>query len=259
MTGTNGGIGQPLVRALAADGARILAHGRDAAVLERAFSGVPGVERTLIADLSSLADAARLADAAAESGGLDVIVHNAGIGFGSDRKRRETSRDGYELRFAVNYLAPFLITERLVRRGLPTRAVVSVASAGQAPLDLERDPMTEHPYDGVLAYRRSKLALVMDTFERARRDRSRIYVALHPGTFLATKMVKEAGITPMGTAESGAEAVADLTRRAAAGEVASGTYLDVRREAQADESAYAPPRQDALRARTLTWLAPFLP
>jgi NAD(P)-dependent dehydrogenase (short-subunit alcohol dehydrogenase family) len=79
-----------------------------------------------------------------------VLVNNAGVGLGRARKLRELSAEGFELRFAVNFLAPFVLTESLVARGSPPRAVVNVASAGQAPLD-RGDLMSEHNYDRVLA------------------------------------------------------------------------------------------------------------
>ncbi len=243
VTGTTSGIGEELVPLLVARGAVVIAHGRDEARL-RAL----GAAATVVGDLASLAEVARIAR---DDGAVDVLVNNAGVGFGADRKRRETSRDGFELRMAVNYLAPFLLTE-LVR----ARAVVNVASAGQAPID-EDDLMFEKGYEGVLAYRRSKLAMVMDTFERARRDPSRACVALHPGTFLATKMVREAGITPQGTAADGAGAVLAAIERALAGE--SGIYLDGTAVARADAAAYDEPAQDRLRTRALGLTAPFRP
>jgi NAD(P)-dependent dehydrogenase (short-subunit alcohol dehydrogenase family) len=255
VTGATSGVGESLVAALAERGAKVLIHGRDparvATVGER--SGI-GSERHFVADLAKLAEVSALADAIAESGPLDVLVNNAGVGFGRNRSQRELSADGLELRFAVNFLAPFLLTEALVGRGFPRRAVVNVASAGQAPLD-GRDLQSEHHYDGVLAYRRSKLALISDTFERAARDPTRSYLALHPGTFLATKMVAEAGIQPQGSAESGALAVLAVIEHALAGE--SGLYFDGARRSEPDASASDPEQQAWLRAQALRLSAPY--
>ncbi|HVY47442.1 MAG TPA: SDR family NAD(P)-dependent oxidoreductase [Minicystis sp.] len=241
VTGATGGIGGELVGRLLACGARVVAHGRDAARMRDL-----GAAAAVVGDFASLADVARVAR---EVRAVDVLVNNAGVGFGADRARRETSRDGFELRFAVNYLAPFLLSELLA-----SRAIVNVASAGQAPLD-EADLMSERGYDGVLAYRRSKFALVMDTFERARRDPSRRCVALHPGTFLATRMVIDAGIAPQGTAAEGAAAVLAAVERVLAGE--TGLYLDREREARADPAAYDASAQARLRERALALTAPF--
>src|SRR6185312_9515703 len=116
-----------------------------------------GTADGLVADLASLREVAELARRI--SGPLDVVINNAGVGFGADRRARETSHDGFELRLAVNYLAPFVLT-----RGLLARAVVNVASIGQQALDLD-DLQTTHDYDGVRAYCRSKLALIMFTLD----------------------------------------------------------------------------------------------
>ena len=259
ITGATSGVGEALARRLVTTGAKLVIHGRDS---QRLHALVTELNRTghaparaLVCDLASLADVARLANELAQLPELDVLVNNAGVGFGADRSLRETSRDGHELRLAVNYLAPFLLTELLTRAGRPTRAVVNLASAGQAPLD-ESDMQSEHGYDGVLAYRRSKLALIADTFERARRDSKRAYVALHPGTFLATKMVVQANISPQGSAESGAAAVENAIQRALAGE--TGVYFDREQSAQALPEAYDHALQQRLREGTLALLSSFL-
>jgi NAD(P)-dependent dehydrogenase (short-subunit alcohol dehydrogenase family) len=121
-----------------------------------------GTADGLVADLASLAEVAELARRISLP--LDLLINNAGVGFGANRRVRETSHDGFELRFAVNYLAPFVLTRALLARGLPTRAVVNVASAGQQSLDLD-DLQGTHDYDGVRAYCRSKLALIMFTLD----------------------------------------------------------------------------------------------
>src|SRR6202007_374665 len=98
-----------------------------------------------------------------------VLVNNAGIGSGRpDATTRQESRDGHELRFAVNHLAGFLLSLRLVgllRRSAPAR-IVNVASLGKAPIDFE-DPMLERGYDGFRAYSQSKLAQITTGFELA--------------------------------------------------------------------------------------------
>ena len=100
---------------------------------------------------------------------IDVLVNNAGIGstLPGDGRRME-SRDGHELRFAVNYLAHFLLTRRLaplIRASAPAR-IVNVTSAGQAAIDFD-DVMLERAYDGTRAYCQSKLAQIMFTFDLA--------------------------------------------------------------------------------------------
>jgi NAD(P)-dependent dehydrogenase (short-subunit alcohol dehydrogenase family) len=257
VTGATSGVGEALVQQLAQRGASVLVHGRDPVRVHEVRTrllAAGGKAEAFVANLASLAEVGKLANELSAAGGLDVLVNNAGVGFGQNRALRELSADGFELRLAVNYLAPFLLTELLTLRNLPARAVVNVASAGQAALD-HSDLMSERGYEGVLAYRRSKLALIADTFQRALRDRERAYLALHPGTFLATKMVREANITPRGSAESGAQAVLGVLERGLAGQ--SGAYFDRDSPAEADPSASDPDEQAWLRGEALRLTAPF--
>ena len=252
VTGATSGVGEALAQRLADRGAEVLVHGRDKAKLEALVAQIRAragkAPQAFLADLALLSDVVRLAQSVTNAGPLAVLVNNAGVGFGRDRQKREVSKDGHELRLAVNYLAPFVLTETLVAADLPERAVVNVASAGQAPID-ESDLQSERSYDGVLAYRRSKLALIADTFERARRDSKRAYVALHPGTFLATQMVIEAGIAPQGTAAEGADAVLSVIERALRG--ATGKYFEHGQAAPADPSASDQKLQAWLRNQAL--------
>src|SRR5438105_14386448 len=101
ITGATSGIGRDTARALAAQGHHVLVHGRDPARVAGLARDLDG--DGLVADLASLASTVRLA---ARTGPVDVVIANAGVGFGADRARREVSRDGFELRFAINYLAP---------------------------------------------------------------------------------------------------------------------------------------------------------
>lgn len=170
VTGATDGLGKLVARDLAAKGATVLLHGRSK---ERAETAVREMReetdndnlRYYLADFSSLDEVWRLADVVcSDQDCLDVLVNNAGIGAGKQGEmRRETSQDGYELRFAVNYLAPFLLTELLplLEHSAPSR-IVNVASAGQSPIDFD-DPMLERGYDGMKAYSQSKLAQIMFT------------------------------------------------------------------------------------------------
>ena len=253
VTGATGGIGFLAAQALLRAGARVLLHGRDTTKLAasvRALSGDGVIAGTFAADLARLADVAALATRVGhEVPDLDVLVNNAGVGFGADRRRRETSCDGFELRFAVNYLAPFVLTERLLARGAPRRAVINVASIGQEPLDFS-DLQCEQSYDGISAYRRSKLALIMWSFDLAARFPERVVHALHPGTLLDTNMVRDAGVAPRGPASRGAEVILGVVERALR-EPRSGLYFDELTEARAKPPAYDAEQRRALRAATL--------
>jgi NAD(P)-dependent dehydrogenase (short-subunit alcohol dehydrogenase family) len=189
VTGATDGLGRALAARLHAEGAQLLLHGRDPAKLEAVAAQLDGV-RTLQADFASLDDIRRLAG---EVEGVDVLVNNAGIGSGMPEGReRAESRDGHELRFQVNYLSGYLLTELLLdrlRAAAPAR-VVFVASLGQMPIDFG-DVMLQHGYSGIQAYCQSKLAQIAYGMWRAERlDPGEVTVnSLHPSTFMPTKMV----------------------------------------------------------------------
>ena len=215
ITGATSGLGRELAQALAKQGATLLLHGRDAG---RGLETVRQIKEAtgndhielFCADLSSLREVNELAQAVlSRVTRLDVLVNNAGVGFGKDISRREISQDGHELRFAVNYLAAYLLTERLIpllKASAPAR-IVNVASVGQAPLQFD-DLMFTSGYAGVTAYRRSKLAMVAWTFDLAERlaGTGVTVNALHPASLMPTKMILEAGWQTMSTVEEGLNA-----------------------------------------------------
>jgi NAD(P)-dependent dehydrogenase (short-subunit alcohol dehydrogenase family) len=177
----------------------------------------------------------------AEHERLDALINNAGIGAGRPGASREFSRDGYELRFQINYLVSFLLTSLLLpllRHSTPVR-VVNAASAGQAPVDFD-DLIFEHGYDGWRAYRQSKLAQIMFTFDLAERiGESGVTVnALHPATLMDTKMVHEVA-SPISRVEEGAEATLRLVAAPQLDGV-TGKYFDGLEEARAHAQAYDP-------------------
>ena len=242
VTGATDGLGKHVAFELAASDATVLLHGRSRERLETTIEEIrrdTGNEKlgSYLADLSSLGEVRALAEQVlAEQDRLDVLINNAGVIEGN---RRE-SEDGYELTFAVNYLACFLLTHLLLpllRDSAPAR-VVNVASAGQSPIDFD-DVMLDHGYDAMRAYTQSKLAQVMFAFELAERLRgSGVTVnALHPASLMETKMVLETFGRSMSTVEEGAEAT---VRLAASPELegVTGRYFDGTREARADPQAY---------------------
>jgi len=113
VTGSTDGVGRVVAERLGAGGARVLVHGRDQGRAKAVVAGIEakgGKAELLIADLSSLAEVRRLADAVRErTDRLDILINNAGVGTGGQGAKRQVSADGYELRFAVNYLAGFPI------------------------------------------------------------------------------------------------------------------------------------------------------
>ena len=249
VTGATAGIGLATARRLAAGGAVVLVHGRDEAKVAEVVATLRsegGTAEGFTADLASLTETRGLArEVADRAPSLDALINNAGVGPASPEGRREVSRDGHELRFAVNYLAPYVLTRELLERGLPRHAVVNVSSAGQAPIDFD-DPELERRYDGWHAYCQSKLALVMLTYDLAAELPGIAVNALHPGTYLDTAMVRDMGVQPLGTAEDGARAVIDLMQRSLAGTV-SGRYFDGGRAASPEPQADDPDARRRLR------------
>jgi NAD(P)-dependent dehydrogenase (short-subunit alcohol dehydrogenase family) len=230
----------------------VLIHGRDEARAERVVADIKvagGRGDYLIADLASLAEVRQLAETVQQrTDRLDILINNAGIGTAG--ATREVSADGHELRFAVNYLAGFLLTYRLLpllRVGAPSR-IVNVSSAGQQAIDFD-DVMLSRGYSGARAYCQSKLAQIMFTIDLAREIAGAgITVnALHPATYMDTTMVRRAGVTPTSTVEQGAEAILNLAA-GEAGERSNGGYFNGLREARAAAQAYDAEARRRLRA-----------
>ncbi|QYR22562.1 SDR family oxidoreductase [Paenibacillus sp. sptzw28] len=246
VTGATDGIGKQTALDLAGLGATVLLHGRSSergrTVMEE-IAASTGNKKTKFyrADFASLADVRSLAsEVQADYSGLDVLINNAGIGAGELKNgRRALSQDGFELRLAVNYLAPFLLTHSLlpVLRAVSSRTV-NVASVGQSPIDLS-NIMLERNYSPFLAYKQSKLALAAFTIELSERygHAGMTFNCLHPGTFLDTKMVRESGIAPMGTVQSGSDAIIHLALSSEL-EGVTGKYFDQKRESRADSQVY---------------------
>ncbi len=255
ITGATGGLGRALVRRAAGHGATVVAHGRDERRLRDLALEVEEATGTSIdtvaADLADLREVDRLADSVLDTyDRLDVLVNNAGVGFGVPGGPREVSADGIELRFAVNHLAAYRLTGRLAKLlevSAPAR-VVQVASAGQLALDRD-DPLTEQGWDGVTAYRRSKLAQVMATYDLAA-DLVGTGVtvnALHPATFMDTTMVRDSGVRPTSTVEEGLDATWRLVADPDLDGV-SGRYFDGTREGVTDPQADDPAARAWVRA-----------
>jgi NAD(P)-dependent dehydrogenase (short-subunit alcohol dehydrogenase family) len=262
ITGSTDGVGRMVAKRLGADGWRILVHGRDRARGQEVVAAIGkagGDAELLIADLSSLAEVRRLAgDVQCATSRLDLLINNAGTGSGGPQGVRQESADGHELRFAVNYLSGFLLTDLLLpllKKSIPAR-IVNVSSAGQEAIDFA-DVMLMREYGGLRAYRQSKLAQIMFTIDLARElDGSGITVnALHPATFMNTTMVREFS-APISTVEEGADAILKL---AIAPDMAerSGLYFNGQREADANRQAYDDRARQQLKAlsRKLTGLA----
>ncbi|MEV0319840.1 SDR family NAD(P)-dependent oxidoreductase [Streptomyces sp. NPDC050658] len=246
ITGATQGLGRGIALDLAARGHTVLLHGRDRARLDAVAAEVGAAApdaavRTYLADLSDLDQVHDLAARVrAAEPRLDALVNNAVAGGGSRPLRRELSRQGHELRFAVNHLAPYALTRGLLpllTASAPAR-VVNVASIGQETIDFD-DVMLERGYEGLRAYCRSKLALIMATFELAAElDGTGVTVnTLHPAHLMDTNGVREYGLTPAVGIEEGVRPTVRLVTDPEL-EFTTGRYFDQFTDVRAHEQAY---------------------
>lgn len=217
VTGSTDGLGRELARALAADGAHVIVHGRNAergqALVDEISATGVGSARFVAADFASLDAVKAFAQTIArEAPKLDLLVNNAGIAF-TDEQPRRSSADGHELQFAVNYLAGWVLVNALrpaLAAAAPSR-VVNVASLSADPIDFD-DVMLEQPGAHGRGYGQSKLAQVMMTMELApsfARDGISM-ISLHPATLMDTTMVKNLGIPVRSTVAEGRDTVMGL-------------------------------------------------
>jgi NAD(P)-dependent dehydrogenase (short-subunit alcohol dehydrogenase family) len=265
ITGSTDGVGRYVALRLAAQGANLLIHGRDAArgneVLDQITRAGKGKATFYQADLASLAETRKLADRVkADHTRLDIFISNAGIGSRNMGPERRISADGHELRFAINYLSGFLLAYALlpIIKAAAAARIVNVASLGQRPLDFN-DVMLTKGYDGVRAYSQSKLSQIMFTIDLAEELKgSGITVnSLHPATYMNTTMVRAGGATPMSTVEEGGAAILHL----ATGddmEGRSGLFYNGLQESRADAQAYDAAARKKLRDLSLKLTAPFM-
>jgi NAD(P)-dependent dehydrogenase (short-subunit alcohol dehydrogenase family) len=254
ITGGTGGIGKAAAIALASMGAQVGITGRDRTRAERAAtdinaeSGNPAVD-VFVADLSSQAEVRRMAvEVLSAYPRLDVLVNNAG-GFWA---HRHVTSDGLEHTFALNHLAPFLLTSILLERlvaSAPAR-VVTVASGAQSMGKIDfGDLMGEQDYSGQRAYNQSKLANVMFTYELARRVKANgvTATALHPGMTNTAFSAEDPAraMAPvvfmarpfMRSAEKGAETVVYLASSSAV-EGVTGSYYANLKAKKSNQSSY---------------------
>ena len=246
VTGATDGIGKQTALELARDGARIVIHGRSQGKLEATRDElqrlVPGsAVEIATADFASLADVRRMAeDLAARHRAIDVLINNAGVYM----NQHVISHDGHEMTFAVNHLAPFLLTHLLLDalRAAPRARIVNVSSVAhmRGVLDFE-NLRAEKGFAPYGAYALSKLANVLFTVELARRlaGESLTVNALHPGV-VSTKLLTE-GFGMQGQ-ESLSQGAATSVYLATSPEVAdvSGRYFVRCREAEMNPLAAHP-------------------
>lgn len=241
ITGSTDGIGLEAAKVLAAAGHNILLHGRNAAKLSAIKAGQPALAKseTYQADLSSLETVENLAAAIeAKHSSIDVVINNAGV----FKIANPLTSDGLDVRFVVNTIAPYYLTKRLLPLMDKKGRVINLSSAAQAPVDVSAFQGVYTLADGA-AYAQSKLALTMWSRHMADiNETGPAIIAVNPGSFLGTKMVKEAYGSEGKDIGIGSEI---LTRLATASEYAdaSGKYFDN------DIGKFGPPHPDALNSQ----------
>jgi NAD(P)-dependent dehydrogenase (short-subunit alcohol dehydrogenase family) len=244
ITGSTDGVGRRVAERLAAKGVTTLVHGRDAArggEVLAALRKAGATAKFYQADLSSLAEVRKLAAAVQKDHAkIDVLVNNAGIGTGGRSSTRQESPDGTELRFAVNYLAGFLLTYLLMPqlKAAGDARIVNVSSLGQQAIEFD-DVMLTHGYSGVRAYCQSKLAQILFTIDLAQELKATGVTAncLHPATYMDTTMVRVSGVSPTSTVDEGADAILHLVNGTDM-QGKSGLFFNGLRESRADAQAY---------------------
>ncbi|MEO0539550.1 MAG: SDR family NAD(P)-dependent oxidoreductase [Cyanobacteria bacterium P01_A01_bin.105] len=240
VTGSTDGIGFEAAKSMVSLGHNVLLHGRN----EKKLASTEALLADLLkdgsvecyqADLSDMADVEGLAKTVAQRHEkLDVLINNAGV----FKTANPVTDAGLDIRFVVNTIAPYLLTQRLLPRISQEGRVINLSSAAQASVNLEALLGHVRLSDGA-AYAQSKLALTMWSRVLALKQESPAIIAVNPGSMLGTKMVKQAFGVAGGDIRIGADI---LTRAALADEfaTASGDYFDN------DAGQFASPHRDAL-------------
>lgn len=245
ITGSTDGIGLETAKLLASEGHDVLLHGRNPEKLEKVqktLLELKGGDRVEIylADLSLMTNVEELAKAVAQKHSkLDVLINNAGVYNAPD----PVTQEGLDVRFAVNAIAPYLLTQRLLPLLGTSGRVINLSSAAQSTVQVEALAGKIKLTDGA-AYAQSKLALTMwsRSLALSLKDCGPTIIAVNPGSMLGSKMVKQAFGVTGGDIRIGAEI---LTRAALTDEfkTASGKYFDN------DSGQFASPHPDALDTR----------
>lgn len=238
ITGATDGIGAAAARKFAAQGHKVLVHGRSHAKLDAMLTELGPPAQGYLADLSDLSQVVAMAAAIADrEDRLDVLINNAGV----LKAQHPVTSEGLDLRFVVNTLAPVLLSERL-RPLLPDDGrILNLSSAAQAPVSLDALRGSSRLAD-MEAYAQSKLALTMLSRHMAEQHpEGPVVIAINPGSLLATNMVREG----FGIAGNDLSVGADVLCRAALEDsfaAASGQYFDN------DAGRFGSPHSDALDA-----------
>jgi len=187
LTGATDGLGLETARALAADGHRLILHGRRSdrlAEVATELSDKTDVS-AVVCDLSDLGKVANMADDLASSS-IDVLINNAGV----FKTAQPVVESGLDVRFVVNMIAPYLLTRRLLGSIAGGGRVINLSSAAQAPVDLALLEGERRASTDMEAYAQSKLGIALWTLALDG-EAGVTMISVNPGSLLASKMVRE--------------------------------------------------------------------
>jgi NAD(P)-dependent dehydrogenase (short-subunit alcohol dehydrogenase family) len=263
ISGATDGIGKQTALELAIKGYNLYLHGRNPERIKETKAWirkqVPGANiKSFLADFSSLAEVKQMAESFLDQDlPLDILINNAGV----FEKKLSFSKDHYERTFAVNHLAPFLLSNLLLNK-LKTRTdsrIINVASMAQASsIDFET-LNAEKGYNPYEAYELSKLCNVLFSFKLAKilKNHTLAVNALHPGV-ISTKVLHAGWGMGGGSWHEGATTSVFLATSAEGGKN-SGFYYSNMRKAKASPAAYIPENQDLLWQKSMEMCSDFIP
>jgi len=240
ITGATDGIGLETTKMLLQKGHHVLIHGRNAAkmsTVEASLSTLSGGGsfESYLADMSDLDEVDALAKAIKDKHTeLDVLINNAGV----LKSPSPITKDGLDVRFVVNTLAPYKLSEQLLSVLGPNGRIVNLSSAAQAPVNIEA-MVGEMKLSDMDAYAQSKLAITMWSIDLANQQNAPIVIAVNPGSLLGTKMVKEGFGSAGGDIGIGAQILCSAALDDEF-ETASGKHFDN------DKGQFGSPHPDAL-------------
>nr|MBX2816125.1 SDR family NAD(P)-dependent oxidoreductase [Saprospiraceae bacterium] len=241
ITGSTDGIGKLAAIKLAKLGHRIYLHGRNSDKLETVASEIQAVSDAdvmggFVADFSNLDAVGKMSNEVNEKiPTLDILVNNAGI----FKSPQGSDQSGTDIRMTVNYLAPYLLTSKIIAslRSSADPRVINLSSAAQASVSLEllQGKRTASAQE---AYAQSKLAILMWSFHLAEQEPDLLVTALNPGSLLNTKMVRDAYGKFWSSADKGRDIICDIAL-SPRDNTKSGKYYDN------DRGGYASAHPDA--------------
>ena len=213
ITGSTDGLGKLAALKLANEGHTIYVHGRNTDKLSKVIAEIKSSSNNenvkgFVADFSDLEAVKKMVQEVNETvSSLDVLINNAGI----FKSANTHNKAGLDIRYVVNYFAPYLLTNALLpllKKGNASR-IINLSSAAQDPISYEVFSGKAKQNERV-TYGQSKLALTMWSFYLAKQLEDITVLALNPGSLLNTKMVREAFGTHWSSADKGANIIYDL-------------------------------------------------